>query len=53
MLKKSKHVGHGYIPPGRNEIGGKYLEANYNVYREKALNKIREGGKMYGVDISG
>ena len=49
VLDLAKKCSKDYKPPGRNEVGGKYLEQNFACYREKIVASLLTDADTFGI----
>ena len=53
VLLFAMSVNPSYTPPGRNEVGGKYLDACYDEYHEKEYSTLLSKAKQQGLAAFG
>ena len=53
MLTKARNVNNQYSPPGRNEVGGKWLNSVHAAYQVNAIESCRASGAKMGISVGG
>jgi hypothetical protein len=53
IITHAGSVGSSYKMPSRQDVGGKYLDATYNSYREEAKRKLLSDAATFGIMMLG
>lgn len=53
ILIAARNVNSRYSPPGRNEVGGKFLTMTHASYQLHALEQFKPGADLFGGSLSG
>jgi hypothetical protein len=53
VITGARNVGSSYKMPCRSEVGGKWLEATYNSYREVEVEELLTEAETFGVLMLG
>lgn len=53
VITRARNVGSSYKMPSRSDVGGKYLTATYNSYREVAIEQLLTDAETFGVMMLG